>query len=402
MHDVAVIGAGIIGLAVARDLIRQDPTLRVIVLEKEEVVAAHQTGRNSGVVHSGIYYTPGSLKARLCTRGGAELLDLCIQVGIPFIRCGKVLVASAPAEIPALQELHRRGTLNGLEGLEQIGPAELRDLEPHVTGVAALRVPGAAIVDFTAVAHALSSDLEGKGVEVMLDTEVADARSDKEGTSLETTRGRVAAAVVVNCAGLHADKLAAMLGAAPDVRIVPFRGEYKRLAPSARGLVNGLVYPIPDPTLPFLGAHFTPTVHGEVTVGPNAVLALAREGYTRRTVDVSELRQMVAWKGFRAMAHNHWRSGLGEYVRSLSERSFLRALQRLVPQLRGEDLLPAPAGVRAQAVAQDGKLIDDFRVLQTERAVHVVNAPSPAATASLAIGRLVAGLVRETATRLGR
>lgn len=391
---MAVIGAGIVGLAVARAL-GSDPRLRMIVVDKEHAVATHQTGRNSGVVHSGLYYTPGSLKARLCREGRRDLLAYCRDRGIPYVACGKVVVALSTEEIPALRELHRRGVENGVEGLEQIGPAQLRELEPHVAGVAALRVPNASIVDFRAVAGALAEELRSGGTEIVLNAAVFTAQPVAERVRLETSQGPIEASVVVNCAGLHADELAGKLGARPTVRIVPFRGEYKKLTPSARDLVKGLVYPIPDPNLPFLGAHFTPTIQGEVSVGPNAVLALSREGYTRRTVDRRELMSMVRWSGFRRMVRQNWRSGVGEYVRSFHERSFLRALQRLVPELRAHDLLPASAGVRAQAVAEDGTLIDDFRVIQTERAIHVLNAPSPAATASLAIGRLVADLVRD-------
>lgn len=402
VHDVAIVGGGIIGLSVARDLLAADPGLRLIILEKERALATHQTGRNSGVIHTGIYYPPGSLKAKLCREGRSQLLGFCRDQGVPYRICGKVLVASHRNELDRLDQLHRRGADNGVEGLSKIGPAELRDREPNVAGVAALLVPGAAIIDFASVARAIADDLKAKGAQVLLAAEVLEARSEARHTRLETEAGPIGARIVVNCAGLHADRIAAKLGSPPAVRIVPFRGEYKRLTPEARGLVSGLVYPIPDPALPFLGAHFTPTIHGDVTVGPNAVLAFAREGYTRSTIDLRELRQMVAWKGFRGMIRQNWRSGAGEYVRSFHGKSFLRALQRLVPAVEGGHLLPAAAGVRAQAVAPDGKLVDDFHIVQSERAVHVVNAPSPAATASLAIGRHVADLVRDAAASLER
>lgn len=392
-YDVAIIGAGIVGLATTRALLALSEQTSIAVLEKEDQVGSHQTGRNSGVLHTGIYYPPGSLKARLCVEGAAELRQFCDERELPLRTCGKVLVAHSQDEIPKLNELLRRGSENGVSGLRKLDPQELREHEPHVDGIAALRVPGAAIVDFGAVARAISNEVQQRDVTLLTGTEVVGAAMDATGAHLETTAGTIRARIVLNCSGLHVDRVASLLGVDPEVRIVPFRGEYSSLTPEARHLVRGLVYPVPDPSLPFLGAHFTPTVQGEVKVGPNAVLALAREGYDRRSFKRKDVWETVSWSGFPSLARRNWRTAGGEYLRSFRKRSFLTALQRLVPELKQEHLLPAPAGVRAQAVARDGTLVDDFRIVESPGAVHVLNAPSPAATASLAIGRHIAGLV---------
>ncbi len=388
--DVVVIGAGIVGLATARALRAARPDTTVVVLDKEAGVAAHQTGHNSGVVHSGVYYSPGSSKAALVAEGRRELIELCRARGLHLDVCGKVVVATTTAELAGLSTLAERAVANGVEAT-LIGPTELRDLEPHVAGLGALHVPSAAIVDFGEVAHALADDLGPD--RVVLGAEVASLRNVAEGVEVSTSTTTWRARAAVNCAGLHADVLARMAGADPDVRIVPFRGEYLELVPSRRHLVRNLVYPVPDPRFPFLGVHFTRMVDGSVHAGPNAVLALAREGYRWRDVDRAELRELAGFDGLRRLARQHWRTGSGEMIRSVSTRAMLGRLRRLIPELERSDLVPAGAGVRAQAVRPDGTLVDDFVIERTGSVVHVLNAPSPAATASLAIGRRIAGLL---------
>jgi L-2-hydroxyglutarate oxidase len=384
--DVVVIGAGIVGLATARAL--TDAGLDVAVVEKEDRVAAHQSGRNSNVLHSGIYYAPGSLKATTVAEGRATMQTFCAEHDIATDVCGKVIVATEPDEIPRLDALAERGVANGI-AVERLGPDGLRDVEPHAAGVAALRVPSAAIVDFAAVCRTLAR-LVG---DVRLSTAVVALRERGDRVVVETTAGEIVAGAVVNCAGLHCDRIAA-LHAAVDVRIVPFRGEYHELVPSRRHLVRTLIYPVPDPGFPFLGVHLTRGLDGAVHCGPNAVLATAREGYRRRDVRLADVRETVTFAGFRSLARRHWRTGASEVARSLSRRRFARSLQRLVPEVDARDLVPAPAGVRAQAVGADGALLDDFVIRRSSRIVDVLNAPSPAATAALAIGRVVSDAVR--------
>lgn len=392
MVDVAIVGGGIVGLATALALAGRAPGARLTVLEKEPEVAAHQTGHNSGVIHSGIYYQPGSLKARLCVEGARRMVEFCESHGIRYELCGKVIVATSEAELGPLEELHRRGTASGVPGLRRIGPAELKDIEPEAAGVAALHSPRTGIVDYREVARAMASDLCRRGVDVRTSAGVRAIHRDGGGLRLETAAGDVPARYLINCAGLYADVVARMAGAGPDVQIVPFRGEYYFLRPDRRRLVRGLVYPVPDARLPFLGVHLTRTVHGDVEAGPNAVLALAREGYTRGRIHAGELWETLRYRGFRALARRHWRVGVYEYYRSLSKGAFVRSLQRLVPAIRPNDVAPGGAGVRAQAVDAEGRLVDDFRIVATPGAIHVLNAPSPAATASLAIGAYVAEL----------
>lgn len=391
-HDIAIIGSGIIGLATGLALLERFPALHLTILEKEAEVASHQTGHNSGVIHAGIYYKPGSLKARLCVEGVRRLTAFCDRHGVAYERCGKVIVAADASELPALEELHRRGTANGVPGLRRIGPGELADLEPHARGVAALHSPNTAIVDYREVAHAMAARLRERGVKLRTGAGVASIRTDGPRLRLETAAGDIAARHVINCAGLYSDRVARMMGIRTEVQIVPFRGEYYRLRAERRSLVRGLIYPVPDPRFPFLGVHFTRTIHGEVEAGPNAVLAFAREGYARGHVRGDELWEIFAYRGFRALALRYWRTGLAESYRSLSKGAFTRALQRLVPEVRAADLAPGGAGVRAQAVAPDGRLVDDFHIVETPAAIHVLNAPSPGATASLAIGDYIAGL----------
>lgn len=387
-YDVAIIGGGIVGLATAYQLSRLYPDFKVVVLEKEDRVAAHQTGRNSGVIHSGVYYRPGSLRAENCREGKRALVDFCEREGVAYEMCGKVIVAVTDDERPRLHAIHERGLQNGI-ACERIGPERLRELEPHVAGVEALHVPEAGIVDYVGVCERLAARIREHGHDLVLGARVYDLDRERGGVEVETTAGAFEARYVVNCAGLYADRVAKMSGQDPEVRIVPFRGEYFELKPSARHLCRNLIYPVPDPAFPFLGVHFTRMVAGGVECGPNAVLAFAREGYTFGTVDPRELAETLAYPGFRRLARRHWRTGLFEMWRSLSKRAFVETLQRLIPEVRGEDLEPAPAGVRAQAVTPGGQLVDDFLVTETDRVVNVCSAASPAATAALNVGRYV-------------
>jgi L-2-hydroxyglutarate oxidase LhgO len=396
--DIAVVGAGIVGLATARALSRRHPGLRVVVLDKEGRVAQHQTGRNSGVIHSGLYYAPGSLKAQLCARGGAALTAYCDERGIPYRRCGKVVVAASPSEARRLEELYRRGVANGVPGLELIGPQRLRELEPHVAGIGALHVPGTGIVDYRQVARAFAEDVEAAGGEILLGHEVKGMRRSRGRVLVQTGAGDVDARHVVVCAGVYADRLARAGGGDPEPRIVPFRGDYYALRPERRDLVNALVYPVPDPSLPFLGIHTTLRLDGSMWLGPNAVLAFGREGYGRFQLHPRDLAETLRSSGFRRLARRYWRTGLAELVRGYSTRLFVASARRLIPELAAEDVVPGPSGIRAQALAADGTLVDDFVLEVRDRVVHVRNAPSPGATSSLAIGEHIC---RTATTALG-
>jgi L-2-hydroxyglutarate oxidase LhgO len=384
-YDVAVIGAGILGLATARELLLRHPGLRVAVLDKEDRVAAHQTGHNSGVLHAGLYYAPGSLKAKLCREGKAALEAFADDHGIPVERCGKLVVAVDRSELGRLDDLHERARANGVEGLEMLGPNGIRDHEPHAVGVRALWSPGTAIVDFSRVGRALADDAVARGADLLLGRAVDGVAVRADELVLTTPLGPLVARHVVTCAGLHADVLASMCGDDSPERIVPFRGDYYTLVGGARSLVSGLIYPVPDPALPFLGLHLTRRIDGEVLAGPNAVLAFAREGYRRRDIRPRELAATLADPGFRRLAARWWRTGAAEMWRDVSKRAFLRDLRRYVPALEARHLRFGPSGVRAQAVDPDGSLVDDFRLGGNARALTVRNAPSPAATASLAI-----------------
>lgn len=386
--DVAVIGGGIVGLATARQLQRIAPGRSVAVLEKEEAVGRHQSGRNSNVLHSGVYYAPGSRKARDCRAGKAEMEAFLAAEGLPHLRCGKLIVATSEDELPRLAELERRARANGA-AVERIGAEEIRDREPGVAGLAALAVPESGVTDFGAVCRRLAERIAEAGGRVHLGATLRAVREDAAGVTLSTTTGELRCRVAVNCAGLHSDRVAALAGEVPAARIVPFRGEYFELRPEARSRVGGLVYPVPDPAFPFLGVHLTPTVEGGVHCGPNAVPAFSREGYRWTTVRPADLLASLTWPGTWRLAARYGGTALAELRRSLSRRAFARALARLAPGLEAADLVPAPAGVRAQAVLRDGRLVDDFLVQGSGRFVHVLNAPSPAATASLAIGRAV-------------
>jgi len=398
--DIAIIGGGIIGLATALSLTDRYPRARLVLLDKEPKIAAHQTGHNSGVIHSGIYYKPGSLKARLTVEGARLMKAFCTEHGIHWEPCGKLIVATDDRELGRLQSLHERGQANGLSGLKVLEASEVKGYEPHCRAVRALLVPETGIVDYVQVAGKMGELLKARGVEIMTGAGVTAIRRTGQGLVLETARGGVESRFLVNCAGLYSDEVARLMGIRPEVRIIPFRGEYYMLRPERRSLVKNLIYPVPDPEFPFLGVHFTRSVHGDVEAGPNAVLAFAREGYTLGTVRPGETLGMLGYAGFWHMARRYWKMGAYELYRSASKAAFVRSLQKLVPDIRSADIERGGAGVRAQAVSPDGSLVDDFRISVTEGAVHVVNAPSPAATASLAIGRHIAGLAADT-FRLG-
>lgn len=393
--DFVIVGAGIIGLATARETLSRSPDARLLVIEKEERVAAHQSGRNSGVIHSGLYYRPGSLKAKTCVGGREALIEFCRREQLPHRICGKVVVACDAGEVARLDELRRRGAANGVPGLAIMEPARLREIEPHAGGIAALHVPGAGITDFGAVARRFAALVQERGGVVRTGARVVGLQSSPDGLVVETTEGDFLAARVINCAGLYCDRIARLAGATLDLDIIPFRGEYLSITGDSRDFVRGLIYPVPDPALPFLGVHFTRTIGGDLELGPNAVPAFSREGYRGRDIDVGDLAGVVRRAGTWRLLRRHWKSALGEAYRSLSRGATVRAARRLLPELRAGDLRRAPAGVRAQAVARDGSLIDDFRFAISDRAVHVLNVPSPAATASIAIARHIVDMVEQ-------
>jgi len=390
MHtfDVAIIGGGIVGLATGYQLSRRHPHVRILLLEKEGDLGHHQSGHNSGVLHSGIYYKPGSLKAQNCRAGKAALEEFCRAEEIPFDICGKVIVAVTEEEIPALERIYERGQANGVTAV-MIDSPRLKELEPHVAGVRALHVPEAGIVDFPLVCRRLAEHIRNSGGRIVTGARVTRILPGEAEVNVETTVGPYTAKYLVNCAGLYCDRVTAMSGEAPQAKIVPFRGEYFELQPEARHLCRNLIYPVPDPAFPFLGVHFTRMIHGGVECGPNAVLAFAREGYRKTDLNVRDLWDSLTYPGFLRLAAKYWRTGLGEMWRSFSKRAFVKALARLVPDIREEHLIAAPAGVRAQALLRDGSMVDDFLIMDGERVVNVENAPSPAATASLNIGNMI-------------
>jgi L-2-hydroxyglutarate oxidase len=389
--DVAIIGGGIVGLATALALVESGQR-RVIVLEAEGELAAHQTGNNSGVIHAGLYYKPGSLKARNCAAGRELMFQFCAEHGLPHERCGKLVVACDPSELPALDELERRGKANGLAGLRRITPEEAKEHEPHVACIAALHVAETGIVDYRAVSRRYADLIQAAGGEVQTARRVRGVRRAPDEITLETNTNPVHCRNLVNCGGLWSDRVARMCGVDPKLQIIPFRGEYHELRKDREHLVKNLIYPVPDPRFPFLGVHFTRMVKGGVECGPNAVLALARAGYSWKRIAPGDLMQYGTYGGFWRMAAKYWRMGLGEMYRSFSKQSLVRSLQRLIPEVRSEDVVAAGAGVRAQAVEPNGALVDDFRIVEVDHMVHVLNAPSPAATASLSIGRSIAAL----------
>lgn len=392
--DVCIVGAGIVGLSVGRALAVEFGGISILVLDKEDRVAAHQTSHNSGVVHSGLYYQPGSLKAKLCVEGREAVYALADSSGIPARRSGKLVIATRPSEIPALDELERRGNANGLSGLRRLGPSGIHEIEPNATGIEALHVPDAGVADFAAIAAYIAEELESDGATVATGHRVTSIEHRPGGVMVAAGPETFLAKALINCGGLQSDRVAAMCGVESSIRIVPFRGEYYRLAPEAAELVRGLIYPVPDPRFPFLGVHFTRRIDDLVEVGPNAVLALGREHYRGSRPDWSDVRETLGGAGFKKMAAKNWRPGLAEMFNSRSRRLYARLARRLVPALSHHDLVPGGAGVRAQAIAPDGSLVDDFVIETVGSTLHVLNAPSPGATAGLAIGRHVAMLAR--------
>jgi L-2-hydroxyglutarate oxidase len=388
--DVAVVGGGILGLAVARELLGRRPGARLCVLEAEDRIGRHQTGRSSGVIHAGLYYEPGSLKARLCVQGAAELYAYCSEREIPYEKSGKLVVAVDASELGRLDELERRGRANGVADLRRLGGEEIAAIEPHARGVAALHSPATGVVDFVAVAEAYADDVRRAGGTIHLGAGVISADSQPGRLAVRHSQGTTTATAAVFCAGLWSDRLAVACGAPADPRIVPFRGAYLRLPAAAAKLVRANVYPVPEPDLPFLGAHLTRTLAGAVLIGPSALMAPARDAYELRKVRARDLGETLAWPGTWRLGARHWRAGLSELQHAASRRSFVAAAARMVPSLRGVRAEAGPAGIRAQALGRDGKLIDDFVVHRTERAIHVRNAPSPAATSSLALARMIA------------
>lgn len=385
---VGIIGGGILGLTTAYHLTQQFPHRRVVLLEKEAELAQHQTGHNSGVLHSGIYYKPGSLKATNCREGKKAMEAFCATEGIDYEICGKVIVATDDSELPALQRIYERGQANGVR-CALIDQAHLHELEPAAAGIKAIHVPESGIVNYRQVCQRLAERVQERQGQIITNAQVTGMQQQTDGVILETLAGTFRVDYVVNCAGLYSDRVAALSGVQPEVKIVPFRGEYYEVQPQAQHLCRNLIYPVPDPSFPFLGVHFTHMIEGGVECGPNAVLAFAREGYHKTDLNLRDLAETLTYPGFLRLAAKYWQTGMGEMWRSFSKAAFVKALQRLIPEIRAEDLEPAPAGIRAQAIAPDGAMVDDFMIHETTRIVNVCNAPSPAATASLNIGRLI-------------
>jgi len=392
VYDITIIGGGIVGLATGLTLKNSNPDLKILLLEKENELAKHQTGNNSGVIHSGLYYKPGSLKATNCIHGYNLLIDFCQQNEIPFERCGKIVVATEKTELPLLENLYARGQQNGLQNLKKLGKEELLEYEPHVVGLAGIFVPQTGIVDYKLVAQKYGDLIRSKGGEINLGERVLDIQSSEDKCVVVTQKTSYTTKLVINCAGLYSDKVARMTVPNLNVKIIPFRGEYYKLTKEKEYLVKNLIYPVPDPNFPFLGVHFTRMAKGGVEAGPNAVLAFKREGYRKSDINLSELAETLAWPGFQKVAAKYWRTGFGEMYRSFSKAAFTKALQKLIPEIVESDLAPGGAGVRAQACDRSGGLVDDFLILEEKKVINVCNAPSPAATSSLAIGETVSKL----------
>jgi L-2-hydroxyglutarate oxidase LhgO len=394
-YDLLVIGGGIVGLATARELLRRFPDQKLVLLEKEDGLARHQSGRNSGVIHSGIYYKPGSIKAETCVEGAARMLQFCRDHGIPHRLCGKLIVATSAQQFPRLEELARRGQANGIAGLRILSPDEIKEIEPNCSGLRALHVPGAGIVDYVEVAKKFAEEILQLGGEIRLLARVTRLATSGRESIVESTGGTFLVRYVINSAGLESDRIARRAGENVNLRIVPFRGEYYELIPERRHLVRSLIYPVPDPRFPFLGVHFTRRINGQVDAGPNAVLALKREGYRKTDFATPDIWSEVSYPGFWRMVGRYWRTGLGELYRSFSKAAFVRDLQQFVPAVTAKDLVASGSGVRAQAVLADGSFVDDFQFLSSGNVLHVLHVPSPAATASIAIGRRIAQLASD-------
>lgn len=397
-YDVVIIGGGIVGLASAYQLKKRNPSIKLALLEKEHSLASHQTGHNSGVIHSGVYYKPGSLKATNCLRGYAMLVDFLKENDIPFELCGKVIVATDKSELPQLEALYQRGKANGLEGLRRIGPEGIKEHEPHCNGIEAIYVPQTGIVDYKLVAEVLGKRLQEMGADIFLGKKVEKIVPQSTYSDIYCSSGQFSGRLLINCAGLFSDKIATMAMGNINTKIIPFRGEYFELVPERRHLVKGLIYPVPDPSFPFLGVHFTKMINGGVEAGPNAVFAFRREGYSNLDISFKDLTESLSWPGFQKVASKYWKTGLKEVARSFNKNLFVKALQRLIPEIQSDDLLKAPAGVRAQACDKEGGLLDDFKIVQNSFGIHVINAPSPAATSSLSIGLTVAELAEQYQT----
>ncbi|MFI5221747.1 MAG: L-2-hydroxyglutarate oxidase [Bacteroidia bacterium] len=392
-NDIVIIGGGIVGLASAYSLLKKNPGIKLTLLEKEKTLSAHQTGHNSGVIHSGIYYKPGSLKATNCRTGYTMLIDFCNSHGIKYELCGKVIVATDETELPQLDALYKRGLENGLDKISIIEQEKLKVLEPNLKGIKAILVPYTGIINYKHITAKLAELITQMGGEIYTGQRVNDIFVDDEHAEIITDSKVYQTKVFLNCAGLFSDKVAEMAGEKSDTRIIPFRGEYYFLKHEKRNLINNLIYPVPDPNFPFLGVHFTRTIEGHVEAGPNAVFAFKREGYEKSDVDFTEMFESLTWPGFQKVAGKYWKTGIGEFYRSFSKTAFTNALRKFIPQIEEDDLIPAEAGVRAQACDRTGGLIDDFKIIEKKRAIHILNAPSPAATSSLAIGESISQLV---------
>lgn len=392
-YDLVVIGGGIVGLATAYQSLLKNPSLKLALIEKEDRLCKHQTGNNSGVIHSGLYYKPGSLKALNCINGYNMLLDFCNKEDIPYELCGKVVVATDDFQKPLLENLYNRGLENGLDKVEKISIEQLKEIEPHVKGIAALTVPYTGIIDYVAVAEKYGEKIRAAGGEIFLGEKVLNIKENTGNSIIETTQQTIEASLVVNCGGLYSDRLARMTSDDVDLKIIPFRGEYFKLVPEKEYLVKHLIYPVPDPNFPFLGVHYTRMINGGIEAGPNAVLAFRREGYKKSQIHAGELLETLMWPGFQKVAMKYWKTGFGEMYRSFSKAAFTKALQKLIPEIQEKDLVEGGAGVRAQACDRKGGLLDDFSIIEAKHAINVCNAPSPAATSSLAIGDAVSNLV---------
>ena len=393
--DIVVIGGGIVGLSTAMHCTRAFPRLKLLLIEKESRVAVHQSGHNSGVIHSGIYYTPGSMKARLCVEGAAAMVQFCQEQSISYEVCGKVIVATSQDELPRLRSLLQRGKANGIGGLRELSPEQIRQIEPHCAGIAGIHVPGTGITDYAAVSEKYSGLIGAQGGTIRTGTKATGITVSPGEIIIQTNRGAFSARYLINCAGLHSDCIAHLAGAKPQTTIVPFRGEYYELVPQKRNLVRGLIYPVPDPRFPFLGVHFTKRIDGRVDAGPNAVLAFRREGYRRTDLSIHDTLHTLMFPGFWKMAGRNWRHGIGEFYRSWRKPAFVAALRKLVPEVEDSDLFANGSGVRAQALNPDGSLVDDFSIVQARNMLHVLNVPSPAATASLPIGQMIVEMARQ-------